>query len=144
MHTVGVRVGVSVVDGVGGEEGSGGGVVEADAHEGELGEGVGGALVGAEPGVAVGDGGVSGGAVLGVLEVAGGGGAGGVGGGGGVVGDGGDDVAVEVGQVQVGVVVEVWVAARAPSMPRMWRSQVQVVPLSVLVSIQAGESLPWV
>jgi hypothetical protein len=53
-------------DRIGGQEPSGGGVVEADAHEGEPAGGVGGALLGAEPAVAAGPGGggVAGGAVF--------------------------------------------------------------------------------
>ena len=75
----GVGAGVVVVvagaarDGVDGQEAAGGGVVEAGAHEGELGEGVAGvAAVGAEPAVPLlGGGGVAGKAVFGGFGVVG-------------------------------------------------------------------------
>ena len=91
---VDVGVVVAAGDGVDGEEPSGGGVVEADSHEGEAGEVVGGALFGAEPAVGVGcGGGVAGCTVFGGFAVADTGSAG-------VIGAGRHDVTVHVGQVQ--------------------------------------------
>src|SRR6185369_2494562 len=94
---VGVVVGVGGAAGygVGLVEAAGVGVVEADSHQCDAGEGVVGALFGAEPAVA----GVGGGLEVGDAEFAGLGVAGDGGGGGRIV-DGGDGVAVEVGELE--------------------------------------------
>jgi hypothetical protein len=47
-----VGVGAAAGDGVGGQEAAGGGVLEAYSHEGKAGEGLVGALLAAQPGVA--------------------------------------------------------------------------------------------
>ncbi|MCK9931921.1 hypothetical protein MXD62_33115 [Frankia sp. Mgl5] len=94
---MGVVVGIvgAAGDGVGGQEATEVGVVEADTHEGEVGEGVAGALLRAEPAVArVGGGGEVRQAELGGFGVAG------DGAGRRDVVDGRDDIAVQVGQMQ--------------------------------------------
>lgn len=93
FERVGVGVGVAAGDGVDREEAAGGGVVEANAHEDEVGGVVAGASFPADPAVAGGLGaGVAGDAVLGGV-------AGAIGGDGGAVAfDGGGDVAVRVGE----------------------------------------------